>query len=119
MQYFGEKSPNSLYHYTDDKGLEGIMNSKKINPSLKEVNPKDARYGNGQYLSDIQPGTKTTGQLSAKFFGIPWLKKRVSNYVEIDVSDLPVKKGREGVYLVPNEEPLDISKRIISSGKAE
>ena len=38
--------------------MEGILQTKVIKPSLKEPNPKDVRYGNGQYLSDIVPGKK-------------------------------------------------------------
>ena len=45
----------TLYHYTTEEGMEGIISSQKLNPSLKANNPKDARYGNGQYLSNIKP----------------------------------------------------------------
>ncbi|MEL7570796.1 MAG: HYD1 signature containing ADP-ribosyltransferase family protein [Eubacteriaceae bacterium] len=54
----------TLYHYTNEEGLNGITKSNQLNPSLKVVNPSDARYGNGQYLTDIVPGTKTPAQLS-------------------------------------------------------
>ncbi|EXU74362.1 hypothetical protein BG55_17225 [Erwinia mallotivora] len=47
-----------LYHYTHNNGLDGILTSKKLNPSLKANNPKNARYGDGQYLSDVKHGTK-------------------------------------------------------------
>lgn len=53
-------------------------------------------------MTDIAPGSKTSGQLLRQFFGIPFLTKRVSHYIEIDVSGLNVVKGRDGVYLVPN-----------------
>ena len=42
--------PSTLYHYTSEKGLTGILDTGTLNPSLKANNPKDARYGNGQYL---------------------------------------------------------------------
>ncbi|WP_052306581.1 HYD1 signature containing ADP-ribosyltransferase family protein [Acetivibrio clariflavus] len=106
-----------LYHYTDEVGLNGILNSKKLKPSLKAVNPKDARYGNGQYLSDIIPGTKTPGQLSKQFINNPFQGKRFTYYIEIDVTDLNIIKGRDGVYVVLGEEPLDLTNRIVSSGK--
>ena len=51
-----EGGTRTLYHYTDEKGLKGILEDEELKPSLKEVNPKDARYGNGQYVSDIVPG---------------------------------------------------------------
>lgn len=106
----------TMYHYTDDAGLEGITSSQKLNPSLKANNPKDARYGNGQYLSDIVPGTMTNAQLSKAFLNMPYAGKKFKNYVEIDVTDLNVVKGRDGVYVVPNEAPLDLSGKIMSTG---
>ena len=39
------------------------------------------------------------------------------NYVEIDASGLNAVQGRPGVYVVPNEAPLDLTGRILSSGK--
>src|SRR5262249_17785014 len=59
--------PSTLFHYTNDSGLKGILDSGSLNPSLKAINPRDARYGNGQYLSDIAPGAKTPAQLSRAF----------------------------------------------------
>lgn len=109
---------NTLYHYTNDKGLNGILESGKLNPSIKALNPKDARYTNGQYLSDVVPGENTLGQLSYKFLRTPWGGKRFTNYLEIDVRGLNIIKGRDGVYAIPNEGPLDISNRIINYGKS-
>ncbi|MCM1567226.1 MAG: S8 family serine peptidase [Dehalobacter sp.] len=108
----------TLYHYTNEKGLNGIIESNQLNPSLKAVNPKDARYGNGQYLTDIVPGTKTPGQLSNTFYGFPFRSDRVTHFVEVDVTGLNVVKGREGVFVIPNENPLDLTNRIINSGVA-
>ncbi len=80
------------------------------------MNPNDVRYGNGQYLSDIAPGTRTCAQLSRCFLGQPFQGQRFTHYVEIDVSDLTVIKGRDGVFVVPNEGPLSILDRLISAG---
>lgn len=106
----------TLFHYTDDAGLDGILSSKKLNPSLKANNQKDARFGNGQYLSDIAPGTRTGSELSHDFLGIPFQGGKFKNFVEIDVSGLNTVKGREGIFVIPNNSALDISKRIVSSG---
>ena len=107
---------NTLYHYTNKKGMNGIIDSNQLNPSLKANNPKDARYGNGQYLSDITPDSVTPGQLGKKFINVP-NKYKYTNYVEIDVSELDVVKGRGGVFVIPNKVPLDLTNRIISYGK--
>ncbi|UUW90730.1 HYD1 signature containing ADP-ribosyltransferase family protein [Pimelobacter simplex] len=106
----------SLFHYTDEAGMRGILDSGKLNPSLKKVSPKDARYGDGQYLTDILPGTKTCAQLSACFLGIPFQGRKFTNFLEIDVSGLSIVKGREGVYVNQSGEPLDITKRLVSAG---
>ncbi|WP_062260097.1 HYD1 signature containing ADP-ribosyltransferase family protein [Endozoicomonas arenosclerae] len=106
-----------LYHYTNAAGYEGILSSKTINPSLKANNPKDARFGDGQYLSDIIPGTKRPGQLSMIFFNIPWAGHRFTHHIDINVEGLDVILGREHVHLIPNSSPLDISKRLVGSGR--
>ena len=108
--------PEALYHYTNEKGLNGILESNKLIPSLKANNHKDARYGDGQYLSDIIPETTKPTSLAAKFIRVP-NKYKYTNFVEIDVKGLEVVKGRSGVYVIPNEGPLDITGRIIRSGK--
>ena len=105
-----------LFHYTDEAGMKGITESQTLLPSLKSANPKDARYGDGQYLSDIVPGTKSCAQLSRCFLGQPFQGNRFTNYVEIDVSGLNVIKGRDGVFVIPNQGQLDLSGRIVSTG---
>ena len=39
------------------------------------------------------------------------------DYVEISVEGLDVVLGREGVYVIPNQESLDLAGRIVSWGK--
>ena len=104
------------YHYTNEKGLKGITESNQLNPSLKANNPKDARYGNGQYLSDINPESTTPAKLARKFITVP-NRYKYTHYIEIDVTDLNVIQGRDGVYVIPNEEALDLTGRIKNSGK--
>ena len=94
-----------------------MLSSKQLNPSLKANNPKDARYGNWQYLSDILPSTKTNNGLSKKFLNVPFQGKKFENYIAIDVTGLNVIKGRDGVYVILNEVPLDISGRIVDYGR--
>ena len=108
-------NPEYLYHYTNEKGLNGILESEKLFPSLKANNPKDARYGNGQYLSDIAPYDTTPMSLSSKFINVP-NKYKYTNYIKIDVKGLEVIEGRNGVFLIPNESILNIRGRIIEYG---
>ncbi len=106
-----------LYHYTSETGYTGILESKSIRPSLKANNPKDARFGDGQYMSDIIPGSKRPGQLSLVFFGIPWAGHRFTHYLNINVNGLSVIYGRKHVHLIPNTNPLDITVRLAGHGK--
>jgi large repetitive protein len=111
-----EKAASSLFHYTKEEGMQGIVKSGKLLPSLKSLNPNDARYGNGQYLSDITPGSKTPAQLSRLFINNPFQGARFTHYVEIDVSGLNVVQGRPGVFVIQNEDPLNLAGRLIGWG---
>ncbi|WKD51141.1 HYD1 signature containing ADP-ribosyltransferase family protein [Microbulbifer spongiae] len=106
-----------LYHYTNQIGYTGILESQSIYPSLKANNPKDARFGDGQYLSDITPGSKRPGQLSMIFFNIPWAGHRFTHHINVNVKGLNVILGRKHVHLVPNSKPLDISDRLAGHGR--
>jgi hypothetical protein len=106
----------TLFHYTDPAGQKGILDSQQLNPSLKAANPNDARYGDGQYLSDIEPGTMTNNQLSRAFLGAPFWGSRFTNYIEIEITGLNVVEGRPGVSVIPNQLPLDLSGRIVGWG---
>lgn len=120
LQFFADKSgspSNTLYHYTNEKGMNGIVESKKLNPSLKANNPNDCFYGEGQYLSDIVPGTKLPAQLSRSFIHNPFQGAKYAYYVEIDVTDLDVVYGRDNVFVILNQESLDLMDRIVFYGK--
>ncbi|MGW1280285.1 HYD1 signature containing ADP-ribosyltransferase family protein [Streptomyces tsukubensis] len=112
-----DECPTTLYHYTNEAGHDGIIGSGELRPSLKASNPKDARYGDGQYLTDIEPGTKTLGQLSAAFLRVPWAGRKFTHYIEIDVRGLEVVEGRPGVFVIPNRDSLDLTDRIRRSGR--
>ncbi|WP_158512429.1 HYD1 signature containing ADP-ribosyltransferase family protein [Flavobacterium covae] len=108
----------TLYHYTNAKGYEGILESKEIFPSIKALNPKDARLGDGQYFSNIVPGTKNSKQLAASFVRVP-NPHLFTHYIAIDVSGLEIHQGlnRKDVFVILGDQNLDISNRIVDSGK--
>ena len=68
------------------------------------------------YLDCYNPETQTPVKLAKKFINVP-NKHKYTHYVEIDVTGLNVIKGRDGVFVIPNEEPLDLTGRIVSFGK--
>jgi hypothetical protein len=104
----GPAQRRTMFHYTTEKGQKGILQTEELWPSTKAANPKDARYGDGQYLSDIAPGTKTPGQLSKAFLNDPRGWRRFTHWVEIDVTGLEVVEGRPGVSVILNNGNLDL-----------
>ncbi len=105
-----------LYHYTDQAGLRGILASGVLRPSTAASSPRDVRYGDGQYLTDIQPGTMSAAQLSRALIGHPFLGHRFTHYVSIDVTGLTVVQGRRGVFVIPGNRPLGLRGRIVTHG---
>ncbi|MCG3185393.1 MAG: hypothetical protein ICCCNLDF_03624 [Planctomycetes bacterium] len=106
----------TLFHYTNEVGYEGILSSGRLRPSTRARTPKDARYGDGQYFTDIEPGSVSAGSLSAKLMGRPIYTYKFTHFIEIDITGLKVVKGRNGVYVVRGSKALDISNRVKSHG---
>ncbi|MER6025359.1 putative T7SS-secreted protein [Streptomyces sp. NPDC001851] len=127
-------TPCTLYHYTNEEGLKGILNSREIWNSTGSTH---ARFGDGQYFTDIAPENisglkkadltpadiaagKISGyQLVQRLFGRPtrWGLGKSTHFVEIDVRDLSIGMGRENVFFHLNNGALDVSNRIVRSGK--
>ena len=105
-----------FYHYTNADGYRGILASKAIRPSLKSKNPKDARYGDGQYFTDIPPRTMTAKQLSQFFIRSPFGAHRFTHYFSIDLTGYKVESGRVHVYVVQNSSDMPIGNRITNHG---
>jgi hypothetical protein len=90
-----------LYHYTSKSSYESIIKNKDLYPSSGFIQ-QDAAYGNGWYMTDIEP-EKCHGwiaaycwqSLSSEIFG------KIECYLKFDVPDYMVQKGRDHVYLIP------------------
>ena len=108
--------PRTMFHYSTAEGYAGITSSERLLPSLKAVNPKDARHGDGQYLTDIVPGTMTLGEMSYAFLKTPRGWRRFTHYIEIDVIDLIVVEGRSNVFVICNSAYLPLAGRIVGGG---
>jgi hypothetical protein len=104
--------PAHLFHYTTKEGQDGILESKLLLPSRLANNPNDARYGDGQYLTDIAPGTRSGSQLSYAFVRMPYSAAKYTHFIQIDTTGLTVTLGRAHVYVVPGTDPLDLTGRI-------
>ncbi|MDY6900121.1 MAG: HYD1 signature containing ADP-ribosyltransferase family protein, partial [Cyanobacteriota bacterium] len=130
-----------LIHYTDEEGLKAILESKKLNLSTGKDH---ARYGDGQYFTDLLPeniGGKTVrdltknqkdngmisaGQAAQKLFNDTRLTRKMTHYIEIDISKLKVRQGlnkagteiRENVQFILNYAVLNLDGLIVRSGES-
>jgi len=121
----------TLYHYTTQEGMEGIVQSQKLNPS---TGPIHARFGDGQYLTDIKPeqvagrtlkdltaaekeaGKKSLGQLAKDLYNDARKTTGIQYYVEIEIDGLGANEVRKGTFLIENSKPLDLEGRIKNNG---
>ena len=106
---------NILRHYTTEAGYKAIMESGELLPS---IGIKNARYGSGQYLTDLMSHQFTAGQASRRLFGVPWNSKKMSHFIELDVSGLNVIKNGPNNFLVPGNGSLPIQGIIVNHGAA-
>ena len=93
-----DSSPRILYHYTSRVALESILKSNQLWPSLRSSRPRDVRYGEGQYLTDVEPGQMTGAQLSRLLLGHPFEANRFTHFVALSVDGLTIKQGRPGDF---------------------
>ncbi len=107
------ENTTSLFHFTNEAGYNAIMKSEELIPS---IGVKNARYGPGQYLTDIRPGEFTAGQTSRRLFGVPWNTQKITHFIEIDVQGLNVIKNAPHNYLIPGETNLPLGGKILRSG---
>jgi hypothetical protein len=77
-------------------------------PSLNILNENDAVWQRQVRLRyrARDPYVRTAFRA---FLGNPFQGARYAHYLEIDVSALDVIEGRPGVFVIPNEEPLDLT----------
>jgi HYD1 signature containing ADP-ribosyltransferase len=103
----------TLFHYTSETGYKAIMETGELLPS---IGVKNARYGAGQYLTDIAPGQFTMGQTSRRLFGVPWNRNRLTYFIELDVTGLNTIKNAPFNYVIPGTGNLPLGGRIVNGG---
>jgi hypothetical protein len=94
-----------------------MIASMTMLPSTRLRNPNDVHFGDGQYLTDIEPSTMTLAQLSRALIGHPFQGSRFTHFLEIEIDGLPVLEGRAHVFVVPSARPLDLTGRIVRTGE--
>ena len=110
---FAPKISAPLFHYTNEMCYMAIMESKVLNPS---IGMKNARFGNGQYFTDIAPGMFTKGQTSYRLYGVPWNGRRLTHYIEVETSGLNIINNKPFNFLNPSTAPLNLNGRILGGG---
>ena len=73
------ESETTLTHYTTEQGYKSIMETKQLLPSTGDVH---ARFGDGQYLTDLNSLDYTAGQLSRRLYRVPWNTNRLTHYIK-------------------------------------
>jgi len=97
--------------------MDAIVGSRIMRPSRAHARKKDVRYGNGQYFTDIVPGSMSASQLSRAILGMPFQGHRFTHFVAINLHDVNVVECRRGVFLVPNDFALSLINRIVDYGR--
>ncbi len=105
------EEPEKLYHYTDEKGAEGIKKSGEIRPSLDTQ--RDATYDQGVYMTPVPPSEATRVIEKNNYDGMRVTLDRVSHVVALDRSAVPQAQkvatvdGRD-IYKVDTTQPLKL-----------
>ena len=98
------------YHYTNEQGLQGIVQSGKIYPSRNTE--RDAVLGQGVYLTDRAPNTGKSRILQNNYGPDPGYHKqdRADYYIKIPADAVPTIKenSSRGVYKNAYSGPLDL-----------
>ncbi|WP_410592848.1 RHS repeat-associated core domain-containing protein [Amycolatopsis sp. lyj-23] len=133
-------NPNgSLYHYTNEAGMHGIMGSGHVRPSAWTHGTPDnplvgshARYGSGGYFTNIAPGQLSQEGLSQALVLNPGSGASFTHHIEVSPSALESQgytisqsDHRPDVYVVhhsdqptnhPNPRPVQIGDAHVSHG---
>ena len=109
----GSSSPETLIHYTNKEGYQKILETGELNPS---IGIKNARYGEGQYFTNLEPKDYTAGQVSRRLYGVPWNTSKLQYYIKIDMTGLNPIQNNPHNFLVPGNNPLPLHGRIVDSG---
>jgi len=121
-----------LYHYTDEAGMNGILKSNEIWPSTE---PKNTKFGKGQYFSNIPPSKVagqtlkdlsaadkaadkiSLGQLANVLYHDARRMSTVTHFVAVDIDDSLVKFCRDGTFVILNEDNLPVKGKIKDHGE--
>ena len=84
---------------TEEEAINIII--KALLPSLKANNPKDARHGDGQYFTDLNPALYTSSQIARRLINIP-NQYKYTCYIAIDVTGLEIENPANNMFIKVN-----------------
>merc|ERR1719319_378844 len=104
-----------FYHYTDDEGAKNIIRTGKILASLSFMATDDAGFGNGVYLTKMNPRTYTKAQIAKNNWGkttVPFIN-RTQNYFVLSIPDSKIKDATSDmrdIFLFDRKHDLSLHK---------
>jgi len=103
-----------FYHYTDDEGAKNIIRSGRIMASLSHEASNVAGFGNGVYLTTLEPETNTKAQISKNNWNqtSESFLKKTDNYFVLNIPKSAVRAitSDRDIYLFSNGMDLRLKK---------
>lgn len=118
-----EEWPETLIHYTDGKGFEGIGQTNRINSSCNAKGVKNEKKSFGGYFTNLSPLDASRYQISKKIIGMGVsfsLEDKTFNLLEIKPQNLPEGSKMykcswsDNIFTVESPDP-DKSIRLVQS----
>ena len=110
------RNSTSATYYQHEKELSVYPMLRKTKELKASIGKTHARYGNGQYFTDIESQSFTIGQVSRRLYGVPWVRNKLQYFIKIDVTGLNIVQNIPHNFLLPGNNSLNLQNRIIDSG---
>ena len=108
--------PKILYHYTTNKGKDGIVKNKKINKSVEKKGRADVRHGEGVYLTELTPKTAKE-EIAKNNYDGKQLDKTVAKFIKNGFIDYYIEIKLKKDKLSKLEKCTDTAKRLIAMNR--
>lgn len=108
------------YHYTDEAGMKGILESGHIRPSTDTT--RDAVLGEGVYFTQLRPNCPNDTLTSNNYGEAGTMEEKTQFYFRIPTEDLPpgghcVNEGGRNLCVAPGPIHLSEVKYVVKERK--
>jgi hypothetical protein len=86
--YEREKSRDIAYHYSTAEGIKGIVESRRLDPSIDGVAGNRALHGDGVHVTRMDLSWRCEA-ISAELWEADRIVPNLAAFIRVDVSDLP------------------------------